>query len=152
VTSDDKLPPPAKLGVKNKRPKLSSFEKEQLAKGFGVKADSHKARMDLIPPEVMFGYGRALAVGSSKYNDRNWENGMSWHRMFAAAMRHLWAFWAGQDNDEESRLHHLESAIFSVCALYTYSKRGIGEDNRKRLPKEQIEAMLAAWKSIEEAE
>lgn len=97
----------------------------------GVKADDGKPRLDLIPPEVIFGYGRALHYGSVKYSDRNFEKGMSWGRVFGAAMRHLWAFWSGEEYDKESGLHHLESALFSVAALYIYTQRKIGKDDRK---------------------
>jgi hypothetical protein len=147
------------LGVKKDKDKkfvpkqhqnLSQFEKDQLAKGFGVKADSHKPRMDLIPPEVMFGYGNALGYGARKYSDNNWLNGMDWSRMFAAAQRHIWAWWAGQEKDEESNLHHLESALFSIAALYTYEKRKLGNDNRKKLTKKQIEDIINGWKKLEE--
>jgi hypothetical protein len=129
---------------------LSEFEREQLSKGLGVKADAEKARMDLIPPEVMFGLGKALGYGAKKYNDRNWENGMDWSRMFAAAQRHLWAFWAGQNIDDDSKLHHLESALFSIAALYTYARRGAGKDNRKQLTPNYIEAIINGWKDVED--
>lgn len=113
---------------KNKKPQDVS---DLLSGSEGIKADQDKPRLDLIPPEVIFGYGRALRYGASKYSDRNFEKGMAWGRVFGAAMRHLWAFWMGEEYDKESGLHHLESALFSVAALYVYTQRKIGKDDRK---------------------
>lgn len=107
---------------------MEEFTKE-LTEG-GYKADSQKLRMDLIPPEIMEGLAKALTYGANKYTPRNFEKGMDWGRVFGAAMRHLWAFWRGEEFDQESGLHHLESALFSIGALYVYVKRNIGKDDR----------------------
>ena len=55
----------------------------------GIKHDGGKARMDLLPPELLFGVSEILGFGAAKYGDRNWERGMAWSRVFAALMRHL---------------------------------------------------------------
>jgi len=62
--------------------------------------------------------------------ERNWERGMGWGRVFGAAMRHLWAWWAGEDKDPETGLSHLAHALCCVMFLATYERRGVGHDDR----------------------
>jgi len=89
----------------------------------GVKHDEEKLRMDLIPPEAVVGLAEVLTFGSKKYGDRNWEKGISNGRLFAATMRHLWAHWAGEDNDEESGISHLKHAMCNLAFMITFRAR-----------------------------
>ena len=41
----------------------------------GVKHDSGKLRMDLVPPEAIKAMADVLTSGAAKYGDRNWEKG-----------------------------------------------------------------------------
>jgi Domain of unknown function (DUF5664) len=45
-------------------------------------------------------------------------------------MRHAWAWWGGEEEDQKSGLHHLESVLFCAMALYVYVKRKSGTDDR----------------------
>ena len=94
------------------------------------KDDAEKPRMDLIPPESIEGMARVLTFGAAKYGDRNWESGMAWGRCFAAAMRHLWAWWGGQDRDPETGFSHLDHVLCCVAFLRAYEARGAGADDR----------------------
>jgi len=106
----------------------------------GRKDDTDKPRMDLIPPEAMFALATILTFGAVKYADRNWEKGMSWGRIFGAAMRHAWAWWGGKgpttksflfgDTDAETGHSHLWHLLCCVAFLIAYEERGIGEDDR----------------------
>ena len=107
----------------------------------GIKFDKGKARMELIPPEAMFALAVVLTFGASKYADRNWEKGMSWGRVFGAAMRHAWAWWGGKgpttksflfgDMDSETGYSHLWHMLTCVAFLVAYEERGIGKDDRQ---------------------
>lgn len=97
----------------------------------GTKNDQGKLRIDLIPPEVIFSLAHALTYGASKYEDRNWEKGIRYSRIFGALQRHLWKFWSGKNIDEESGLLHLELALCELSFLLIYYKRNMIEwDNR----------------------
>ena len=100
----------------------------------GVKHDDGKARYDLLPPDALDAIAQVFTYGAAKYADRNWEGGMAWGRLFAAMMRHCWAFWRGEDVDPESGLPHLAHAGACVLMLLAYMQRGIGHDNRKPRP------------------
>ena len=109
----------------------------------GTKHDGNKkARFDLIPPEAMEALAELYALGANKYGDRNWEHGMKWGRVFAAMMRHAWAWFRGETNDREDGQHHLISVAWCALALYVYQIRNIGIDDRgkgaaQETPKEQ---------------
>ena len=106
----------------------------------GRKDDHGKARLDLIPPEIMFALGSVLAFGAAKYAERNWEKGMSWGRVFGALMRHLWAWWGGRTSstenflfgelDAETGMSHLWHALACLAFLVAYESRKVGRDDR----------------------
>lgn len=62
--------------------------------------------------------------------ERNWEQGMSWGRVFAALMRHMWAWWRGEDKDPETGESHLWHAGCCIAFLIAYEARGVGTDDR----------------------
>jgi hypothetical protein len=96
----------------------------------GRKDDHGKTRYDLMPPELMEGTARVLAYGATKYAPRNWESGMHWGRPFAALMRHMWAWWGGEDTDPETGFSHLDHAACCIAFLMAYRARKIGVDDR----------------------
>jgi hypothetical protein len=95
-----------------------------------VKYDGLKPRVDLIPSEVIFAMGEMFRHGADKYDDRNWEKGMKWSRVFGSTMRHLWAWWGGEDIDPESNKPHLYSAACCIAMLIAYRERKNGTDDR----------------------
>lgn len=106
----------------------------------GLKFDSEKTRLELLPPELLFAVGDILTFGAKKYADRNWELGMKWSRVFGALNRHLWSWWGGKlpttksflfgELDMETGRSHLWHAGCCIAFLITYEERKIGEDDR----------------------
>lgn len=96
----------------------------------GKRYDSGKARYDLIPPEALNELAKVYTKGAEKYGDRNWEKGMSWSRCFGSLCRHTWAFWRGEDYDEETGCHHLAMVAWNAFAILTYYLRKTGTDDR----------------------
>lgn len=96
----------------------------------GVKFDKDKNRLELIPPEAIWGLGEILTFGAKKYDDRNWEKGMKWSRIFGAAMRHMWQWWWTKKPDPETGYSHLKHALCCVAFLVAYEERKVGEDDR----------------------
>lgn len=102
----------------------------------GAKHDQGKLRMDLIPVYPLRQWAEVLTFGAEKYEDRNWEKDIAWSRVYAAAQRHLLAFWDGEDKDEESHLPHLAHAMCCLSFLLEYSKTyKEGDDRPSKLPK-----------------
>lgn len=96
----------------------------------GVKYDEGKPRTDLLPTDSLLGVAEILSFGAAKYGDRNWEKGMDWNRLYAAALRHLYAWQLGEDLDPESGKHHLKHATCCLLMLLAYQLRGVGTDDR----------------------
>ena len=96
----------------------------------GRKDDSGKTPWHLMPPDALNQIAQVLEFGANKYGDRNWEKGMNWSRPFAALMRHMWAWWRGEDRDPETGLSHLAHAGCCILFLLTYQGHATGKDDR----------------------
>ena len=94
------------------------------------KFDLNKAPVDLVPPTFIESVATVLGFGAIKYGRDNWRNGLEYGRTYAAALRHLYAWWQGEDFDKESGLHHLDHAITNLMFLKEWSNTGRGTDNR----------------------
>jgi len=70
------------------------------------------------------------SVTLTTIGDRNWERGYAWSKSFGALMRHAWAFWRGEDIDEETGSHHLAAVVFHAFALMEYSQTHPEKDDR----------------------
>lgn len=90
--------------------------------------------MELIPPEAEEAIAAVLTKyaksNGGAYEDRNWEKGMSWMRVYASARRHLNKWAKGIDRDSESGLTHLQHALTNLAFLVAYESRRSGEDDR----------------------
>ncbi len=99
----------------------------------GKKADSGKDRWDLAPMDAIREVVKVLGFGASKYGDRNWEKGIKFSRLYAAALRHLTAWFEGEDRDPETGLSHLAHAGCCVLFLLAFTIRGHGHfDDRPK--------------------
>jgi hypothetical protein len=96
----------------------------------GVKYDDGKLRFDLIPVTPLKELARVYTIGSVKYDDRNWEKGLSWGRVFAAMMRHGWTWWKGEKFDKVDGQHHLASVVWCAFALMEYENTRRSFDDR----------------------
>jgi len=93
----------------------------------GIKFDDTKNRLDLIPVEALEQVGAIYSYGAKKYADHNWRSGLKFSRLYGAALRHLFAFWRGEDKDKESGLPHLAHATFGLLGLLQYQAEGRSE-------------------------
>lgn len=88
----------------------------------GDKHDQDKARWDLLPMRAVSDIVNVLTYGAKKYAPNNWrkvEDARA--RYYAAALRHLIAWWMGEERDKESGLPHLAHA---GCCLIFLSELG----------------------------
>lgn len=98
----------------------------------GRKDDSDKVRYDLLPALALDEIAKVLTYGANRYGAENWrlvEHGR--RRYFAAASRHLWAWWRGERNDPDSGLHHLAHAACCVMFLLD-AELGFEQANAKK--------------------
>lgn len=83
----------------------------------GRKDDSDKLRWDLLPWLGARAVVAVLTYGARKYSPGNWRRvSEPRDRYFAAAQRHVTAWWGGEKVDPESGELHLAHAI--CCLLF----------------------------------
>jgi hypothetical protein len=96
----------------------------------GLKFDDGKDPWHLAPWDAFRAIIKVLRYGATKYDARNWEKGMAWSRCYSGLMRHMTAWWEGEDCDAETGFSHLWHAGCCIAFLIAYEMRGIGEDDR----------------------
>lgn len=123
----------------------TGYEREQVdySKEANRKADTGKTRYDLIPAEPLELLAQVYTFGAAKYADRGWEQGIKWSRIFAAIMRHLWAWFKGEDKDPESGLPHPVHAAWGCFALLEFGRTHKELDDRPK-PEGMLEVPLLA--------
>lgn len=95
----------------------------------GVKGAKPEA-YHLLPFDSLAAVARVYNMGAEKYEPHNWRRGYPWSLSFSAAMRHMAAFWEGEDLDAESGEPHVAHAVFHMLALLAYMKSQREFDDR----------------------
>jgi len=86
----------------------------------GAEKGTKEARYDLIPVPALDYLARLYGKGAIKYAEHNWRLGYKWSLSYAAAQRHMNAFWSGEDIDPETQVPHVINAAFHMFALATF--------------------------------
>lgn len=80
----------------------------------------NKIRMDLLPLEEIEDIAKVLTAGAKKYGENKWQklpNGIERYR--GALLRHLVAYYKGEDIDEDTGCYHLaQVATNAIFMLY----------------------------------
>ncbi len=77
-----------------------------------------KAPLSCVPMPVIFELGLAMMEGARKYGRHNYRvAGVRGSVYFDAVMRHMAAWWEGQDLDPDSGVSHLVKAIACLVVL-----------------------------------
>lgn len=86
----------------------------------GTKNDDGKLPLDLWSPDALAETARVLQFGAKKYEPYNWTKGIKYSRVFAALLRHLWAWFRGENDDPETHINHLAHAMCCLMFLLHY--------------------------------
>lgn len=90
-----------------------------------------KVPFSTVPTQVMAEVGLAMMEGALKYGRHNYrEAGCRTSVYYDAAMRHMTAFWEGQDIDPDSGLPHIVKTIASLSVLRDCQLNGNAIDDR----------------------
>lgn len=98
----------------------------------GGSKGSKPQRYDLVPVGPLRQLSELYGRGAEKYEDRNWERGYDWSLSYAAAQRHMNAFWGGEDIDPEMGIPHVICASFHMFAIAQFMDEHPEFDNRYR--------------------
>ena len=83
----------------------------------GKKNDFGKPPISLLHRNFIEGAAQVMAFGAGKYDRFNWCGGIEYTRLIDACMRHMVAFYDGEDIDPESGLPHIHHACASLNML-----------------------------------
>lgn len=100
--------------------------------GFAPKFDATKVRLDLLPIEPMMQIANVFGFGAKKYFANSYRQGETvvWSRTYGSIMRHMMAFWSGEDKDPESGLDHLAHAGTQLFILMEHTAHNKNKDDR----------------------
>ena len=83
----------------------------------GIKYDSEKPKMNLLPPKAIVEISKVLTFGAEKYDAENWRKlDDLQNRYTAGALRHIFAHMDGEKLDPETGLSHMAHAL--CCLLF----------------------------------
>lgn len=113
-----------------------------------------KPALSVLSMPVIYEQAAGLTEGACKYGRHNYRViGVRASVYFDATMRHLSAWWEGQDIDPDSGLHHIAKAMASLHVLRDAMLRGKVHDDRPPSTdeswiteaKERVEAILERY-------
>lgn len=90
-----------------------------------------KAPMSTVPAQVMLEIGLGMLEGARKYGRHNYRvAGIRNSVYYDAAMRHLTAWWEGQDTDPDSGMNHIVKALTTLTVLRDAMNNNMATDDR----------------------
>jgi hypothetical protein len=120
-----------------------------------------KPPLHCIPAHVLFEVGMGMFEGGWKYREANYRViGVRASIYYDAAMRHLMAWWEGEDIDPASKIHHISKVMSCLAVLrdcQLQAENGSGVDYKDDRPpkshvsmtklEEQFKTMLSRLQS-----
>lgn len=94
--------------------------------------DDGKPDLSLIPYVAEVAMAQAFMYGSKKYGRYNYCKGHELSQLIASAKRHISKFYAGEDLDKESGVHHLGHAMVNLAMILQELDLGTLADDRFR--------------------
>lgn len=115
------------------------FNKTAVSTKEAIKFDDGKLDWSLMPFDSVEEILKVLEFGKKKYAAHNWSQGegFKYTRVFNSLMRHLFAWFRGQDNDPETGLSHIAHAGCNILFLLHFIKnkdKYKNNDDRPNLP------------------
>ena len=90
-----------------------------------------KVPLSTVPSTVLMEIGLAMLEGARKYGRHNYRvAGVRGSVYYDASLRHLMAWWEGEDIDPDSSLSHITKAIAGLCVLRDSMLKGNWVDDR----------------------
>jgi len=110
--------------------------------GRALNRDAHKTPLALLPHTALWEVADVFGCGAAKYAPENWRRGMAYSRMYSSLLRHLFAWWTGEETDSETGHHHLaHAACRALMLLEMTSDRAYDHyDDRPRVEPEALPA------------
>jgi hypothetical protein len=111
-------------------PMIDPGESAPTESSTGGRKNRRLAQLGALDPVALYALAEVAGHGAEKYDRYNYLKGYDWSLAFDALMRHALRFWAGEDQDPESGLHHMAHVAWHALALLSFSVRNLGTDDR----------------------
>ena len=89
--------------------------------------------MVLEAKHAIEGIGKVLEFGAKKYDRGNWRKGLSHTEICDSLIRHLSSYLAGEDNDIESKLPHVDHIATNALFLSEMTRTNPELDDRSKV-------------------
>lgn len=101
-----------------------------MSEATGVKHDSEKPDMSLLSSIAIVKVADVMTFGKRKYSANNWRGGISYTRLLAAALRHIFSYLGGESKDPETGKSHLAHASCCLMMLLEFEETRPDLDDR----------------------
>lgn len=101
-------------------------------RGSGARFNAGKTPFALVPLSTIKPAAAVFGYGAKKYAAWNWAKGMPWSVPYECMLRHLEAWFRGEENDSESGLPHLGHAMCNLMMLTHYADNYREGDDRPK--------------------
>lgn len=103
-----------------------------------------KLPVHYVPPALMLGAAEAMADGGKKYGPYNFrESQIAAGVYMGASLRHLFAWWDGEDIAQDSGVHHLKHVAACIGLMLDAMECGTFDDDRP--PKSGASKMIGEY-------
>ena len=94
----------------------------------GAQRDSAegKPRMSLVPHKALSDVMQRYLAGAEAYGENNWKLGMKNSVLYDSAMRHMMAYWTGDESED-----HLGAVLWNVMGLIDNHNKRPEMDDRE---------------------
>jgi hypothetical protein len=100
----------------------------------GERYNTGKLRWSLVSWKALEPMVRVLEFGAEKYSDWNWAKGLKYTEICESMLRHIHAFIEGEDDDPESKLHHVGHILCNAMFLsYMFIFKKDMDDRRSKI-------------------
>ena len=103
----------------------------------GDKFDQGKPMMRFLSKEFLDATAKAQTYGANKYGPWNYQKGLETSALYDATIRHLIAWYSGEENDPESNESHLGHAAANINMLLWTLNNKPEMDDRPHLASRQ---------------
>lgn len=110
-----------------------SKEKMNIDPNTGGAKASKPCQLGYIDPLALEKLGDVAGYGAEKYDKYNYLKGYDWSLSYNAMIRHMLAFWDGEDYDDENGAPHMSSVAWHALALVSFMERELGTDDRPHM-------------------
>jgi len=93
----------------------------------------NKPRVSAVPPKAFLALGAAMQDGANKYGLFNWRTtSVSATVFYDAMMRHLIAWYSGEDDAPDSKQSHLAHVMANCAILLDVKDSDVFKDDRNK--------------------